>query len=257
MTYGIGVPVPTAGDLEYNRQCWPEYARALQASGARPVEVRLDLTASDLAKVAADCDGFVLPGSPADVDPARYGQTPLSACAPPDRPREAVDTFLLEHAYHHQKPVLGICFGAQILNVWRGGTLIQDLHYVPVNHAAGRAVAVAHTSAFAAGSILGSLLQDSDEVSNKGGLARVPVNSSHHQAVGIPGSDLIVAARCPQDGVIEAFEGIGPNHLVIGVQWHPERGFAENTISQRLFRLFVDQVGLRAAEVADQARSKA
>jgi putative glutamine amidotransferase len=68
---------------------------------------------------------------------------------------------------------------------------------------------------------------------------RLSVNSSHHQAIKVAGDHLLVAARTPEDGVIEAVEGQGEEHFVLGVQWHPERTYDDSAASRRLFAAFV------------------
>ncbi len=221
----IAIPLPTSGDLEYNRLNWPSFAEAVAASGGDPVEVRLDLSDGALLELAAGCDGVVLPGSPADVNPELYGQVADYATAAADAARERTDRILLEEAKRRGEPVLGVCFGTQMINVWRGGTLVQDLTVMPVNHAAARGVMVAHTATLEEGSELAALA----------GERRVEVNSSHHQAIGIAGSGLRVVARCPQDGVVEAVESVGGGQFLVGVQWHPERTFAVSGVSRRLF----------------------
>ena len=75
----------------------------------------------------AELDGFVLPGSPADVNPVEYSSTNQGQSEDPDQPREETDSVVLGHAFTEHKPVLAICYGCQLLNVFLGGTLIQDL----------------------------------------------------------------------------------------------------------------------------------
>lgn len=237
----IAIPLPTSTDWEYNRRNWASYAEALRSSGAEAVEVRLDLSPKQIAEIANTCQAVLLPGSPADVNPGKYGHEVEEGTAPADLPRENVDELLLQDAHNLHKPLLGICFGTQTLNVWRGGTLLQDLSVLPVNHAASRAVIAAHTIAVAEGSLLHKILNDNPS----GTEGRLSVNSSHHQAIGIPGDGLRVSARCPQDGVIEAVEG-GQNsgtdgrnsHFVLGLQWHPERTWNESAASRAIFRDF-------------------
>lgn len=228
----IAIPVPTSTDHAYNELNWPDYAAAVSASGGEPVRIALDLFPRDLASLAATCHGVLLPGSPADVDPTRYGQTPEEGTAPADPTRERTDIYLLEHAESSGKPLLGICFGTQMLNVWRGGTLLQDLAPIPVNHSAGRAVAIAHTAVIAAESTLRGIV---------GSEAALPINSSHHQAVGLLGQGLCVSARTREDDVVEAIEAAASScsSFLLGVQWHPERHFAEDFASQALFRSFI------------------
>jgi putative glutamine amidotransferase len=235
----IAIPVPTSGDFAYNQRSWTQYARAVEQSGGVAVEIPLNLAPAAVADWINTCQGVLLPGSPADVNPQKYGEEAVEACAAVDGARENVDELLIQDAHNLYKPVLAICFGVQILNVWRGGTLLQDLTVMPVNHAAGGAVAVAHTAAVARKSLLGGLL-DRDEAAESGDFLRLPVNSSHHQAIGIPGDGLRVVGRCPQDGVVEAVEGgQAEEHFVLGVQWHPERSYESSAASRAIFDRFV------------------
>ena len=201
----IGIPVPTSRDAAYNLRSWEVYATAVKDAGGVPVKMELGLGRAALLALAADCAGFCLPGSPADVDPGLYGQDRDPATEPADEVREKADYFLLEHAEGWKKPVLGVCYGCQSLNVWRGGTLVQDVSPVPVNHAAGGKVAVAHTAVVDLASGLAELLE-AEEAPERDGFLRLPVNTSHHQAVGVAGEGLRVVARCPEDGVVEAIE---------------------------------------------------
>jgi putative glutamine amidotransferase len=237
----IAIPVPTSTDLEYNRRSWQQYAIALERSGAEPVEVSLNQSPATTAKLIADCQGILLPGSGADVNPQKYGQETDPETAPADAARENVDELLLQDAHNMGKPIFAICFGTQMLNVWRGGTLVQHLTGMPVNHKAGSAVGVAHTAAVEPDSLLGELAQ-AEQPPERDGFLRLPINSSHHQAIGIAGDGLRVTARSPEDGVVEAVEGtpegVGGN-FVLGVQWHPERTFDQSAASRALFSRFV------------------
>jgi putative glutamine amidotransferase len=243
----IAIPVPTSTDHEYNLRSWPQYAAAVERAGGEPVELPLTLPPSSIIELVNTCHGILLPGSPADVDPQKYGQEVVEATAPADPPREAVDELLMEHAHNLSKPLLGICYGAQILNVWRGGTLVQDLTPMPVNHSAGGAVAIAHAVAIAPASLLGSLLLP-EEAPLQEGFLRLPVNSSHHQAVGIPGDGLRIVARSTQDGVIEAIEatqsGEWSDHFILAVQWHPERSCEISAASRAIFARLVREAAV-------------
>ncbi len=160
--------------------------------------------------------------------------------------RENVDELLLQDAHNLYKPILGICFGAQMLNTWRSGTLIQDLTILPVNHSASRSVIVAHTVVVPADSLLATMV-DRVEASERDGFLRLPVNSSHHQAVGIPGDNLRISARCPQDAVIEAVEGPqhpDAAHFVLGLQWHPERTTASSPTSRAIFSRLAQEAAI-------------
>ena len=240
--------MPTSADLEYNRLCLPAYVAAIEKSGGVAVQLPLLAGAAELRRLVESCDGVVLPGSPADIGPERYGHEPHPATAAADLPREQVDRMLLEDALARHKPVLGICFGLQSANVWRGGTLVQDLQVVPVHHAAGASVGVAHTAMVAPKSVLDSRVDAQEAPADGDRPRRLSVNSSHHQAVGVPGEGLWVTARCPQDGVVEAVES-DPAALamaLVAVQWHPERTFDTSASSRGLFRWLVEGATRRA-----------
>jgi putative glutamine amidotransferase len=244
----IAIPVPTTADAEYNARSWPQYATAVEEAGGQPVRLEIALAPAEIADLAATCDGILLPGSPADVDPSRFAAERDPATSPADPNREAADFALLDHAARTRKPVLAICYGCQSLNVWRGGSLVQDLTPLPVNHSAGRSVAIAHSAIIARDSLLGSLTDPAEapEVPDSP-FRRLPVNTSHHQAVAAPGEGLRIVARCPEDGVIEAIEAApSPDApMLLGVQWHPERSTAISATSRNLFTRLIQEASHR------------
>lgn len=269
----IALPLPTSTDLAYNRRSWQQYAAGVERSGGEPVALDLTLPSAELRRLAASCHGVLLPGSPADVDPARYGAERAPECAPADPAREAADYLLLDDAAATGKPVLGICYGLQSLNSWCGGSLVQDLTPLPVNHAAGSKVAVAHTALIPETSLLASLVEP-QEAPVADGFLRLPVNSSHHQAIAAPGEGLRIVARCPDDGVVEAVEldpakklaSVEPGEpgeavfhvehshqrrpqFVLAVQWHPERSLDISAASRALFDRLVAEAHSYAARV--------
>jgi putative glutamine amidotransferase len=235
MNVRIAIPEPTRDDREYNGRALPPYCEALKAAGAQPVVISLREPAHRVAELLAGVEGILLPGSRYDIDPQRYGESPVPECNEPDPARAAVDELFLQEAFNLHKPVLGICHGAQTLNVWCNGTLIQDLKTV-VNHRPGRDVVEAHPVRIAKDSRLASLLP-------AGASTMVQVNSSHHQAIRSVGDRLRATAVSPVDGVIEAVELASPGHFVLAVQWHPERTIAQSEFSRAIFRALV-----RAAE---------
>src|ERR1700732_299846 len=139
----IAIPMPHSLDREYAERAIPQYERAVEQAGGEPVRIPLDQTPAEVMKLLERCNGVLLPGSNADVDPARFGapRSPHTTAADPRR--DAVDELLLQDAYKLRKPVLGICYGLQSLNVYRSGSLVQDIES-PINHSAGRAVPKAH-----------------------------------------------------------------------------------------------------------------
>ena len=224
----IAIPEPTADDLEYNLRSWPQYAHAVEVSGGVAVMIPLSATPAEVARLAASCEGVLLPGSGADVDPEKYGHERIPECGTADPAREAVDELLMQDAANLHKPLFGICYGLQSWNVWRGGTLVQDLQ-TGVNHQPGRDVVEAHAVS----------IQPDSQVAAITGKTDLPVNSSHHQAIDLPGDGLRVVARSTEDGVIEAVEGNG-EQFVLAVQWHPERTFELDPASKSMFSAFVD-----------------
>jgi len=227
----IAIPEPTSSDTAYNQRSLPLYVAALEAAGATAVVVPLIESQDKVAKCIAETQGVLLPGSGFDVDPERYGEARQPECGPADAARTAVDELLLQDAFNLRKPILAICHGVQTLNVWRNGTLIQDLK-TSVNHRPGREVVEAHPVRIASGSRLSLMLPE-----NTG--EDVQVNSSHHQALREPGDRLVVTAVSPKDGVIEAVELDSLDHFVVGVQWHPERTYAQSVVSHAIFAEFI------------------
>lgn len=233
----VGIPWRTADEERAgNREKLDYYFRAVREAGAEPVGISLLDPAQALKKVIEELDGFVLPGSPADVDPVLYGQLRHNKTKMLDSRRDRTDESILEHAFEAGKPVLAICYGCQRLNVYLGGSLIQDIPAekpgalrhgntdLPPGVVKGDAQ---HEVKFVANSRLASL---------NGGLEG-RINSSHHQSVDLPGKDLRVTTMAP-DGIVEGVEWIGDKNWVVGVQWHPER-MANDELAERLFADFV------------------
>src|SRR5467141_4332532 len=123
----VGIPWRTSQEeAEGNRPKIKNYEDAVRRAGGEPVLIPLS-DPLELDRTLPTLDAFVLPGSPSDVEPAEYGAVNLGLSAPADLAREAADRAVLRHAFAEQKPVLAICYGCQLLNVYLGGTLIQDL----------------------------------------------------------------------------------------------------------------------------------
>ncbi|MEO0603387.1 MAG: gamma-glutamyl-gamma-aminobutyrate hydrolase family protein, partial [Myxococcota bacterium] len=163
-----------------------------------------------------EVDGLVLQGG-ADLAPGSYGEDGIEDGRWPGDPRrDAYELDVLRRAAHRKLPIYGICRGAQLLNVWRGGTLYQDLvtqTSTEVVHQEHEAYdAVHHPVECVEGGLLASLY----------GATTLTVNSVHHQGVKTLGAGLAVEARAP-DGLVEAFVAEDlDDQYVLGVQWHPE-----------------------------------
>jgi putative glutamine amidotransferase len=245
----IAIPVPHSGDREYAERALPAYEEAVRGAGGEPVRIDLDQAPAQVMKQIEHCDAVLLPGSRADLDPRKYGAERHEKTAPADVKRDVVDELLLRDAYNARKPVLGICYGLQSLNVYRSGTLVQHIESA-INHSPGRTVAKAHTVVIEPGSKLAEIV---------GSNGTVAVNSSHHQSADAAGDGLRVVAHCAEDGVIEALEGTAPGHFVLAVQWHPERSVndgAEVAESARaIFAAFIEAARARQAELAREVES--
>lgn len=247
----IAIAMPHSTDLEYGQRAIPQYERAVALVGGEPVRIPLDLSPAEVQALIDSCSGILLPGSNADVDPTRFQQKKSSHTANADLRREAVDDLLLEDAYARRKPLLGICFGLQSLNVFRKGSLIQHIpDFLPeetrtrVNHEAGKNVAVAHSVEVDRDSNLFGIVTSKGPKYEIWNPFRVPVNSSHHQSAAAAGEGLRIVARCPDDGIIEALEGTAPDHFVLAVQWHPERS-TEDPVSRNIFEALVEAASKR------------
>ncbi len=227
----IAIPEPCSYDVEYSNRALPPYLQAIEAAGGEAVLIPLKSSPEQIARKITHCSAILLPGSKADVDPQKFNAETHPKTAPADQLRDAADELLLQDAYNLRKPVFGICYGLQSLNVWRSGTLVQHIES-KINHEAGARVDVAHQIAVATDSLLAKGI-------GIHGKENVPVNSSHHQSADVIGDGLRVVAQCPEDGVIEAIEGTAPNHYVLAVQWHPERTFQQDPASGNLFRSFI------------------
>jgi putative glutamine amidotransferase len=244
MPVHIAIPEPTSSDSAYNQRSLPYYLAALHSAGATPIVVPLHERQDRVAKVLSGVRGILLPGSPHDVNPQRFGEDRIPECASDDPARTAVDELMLQDAFNLHKPIFGICFGIQNLNVWRNGSLIQNLT-TSVDHSPANSQVEAHLVQIAPGSRLASLVPPGPALEQR-------VNSSHHQAIATPGDNLLVSAVSPEDGVIEAVELDSPDHFVVAVQWHPERTYTHSSLSRALFGSFV-----RAAEAWTPRRIEA
>jgi putative glutamine amidotransferase len=269
----IAVPLPHFSDPEYAERAILQYERAIELAGGEPVRIPLDQKPVEVTKLIEGCAGVLLPGSKADVDPVKFNAARSPHTAAADPRRDAVDDLLLEDAYVRRKPVLGICYGLQSMNVHFGGSLIQHIpDFLPqetrsrVNHEAGRQVTVAHTVEIDPESRLEQVLYGAGSLTRPGRAelggeeARsrkpaagcplvLPVNSSHHQSADAIGDGLRIVARCPADGIIEALEGTSRDHFVLAVQWHPERSVDDDAASRAIFRALVGAASRRRSEI--------
>jgi len=187
------------------------YADAVLAAGGLPVPIPYGDGAVAGAYLAL-CDGLVVTGGAFDIPPGLYGAAQSAACGPTKAGRTDFEWALCEAALAGRIPLLGVCGGMQLMNVVRGGTLVQDLPAeTGLSHEQPEPKdRPSHPVEIVAGTLLASLV----------GGQPLPVNSTHHQAVEQPGAGVLVSGRAP-DGVVEAIE-LPDTPFALGVQWHPE-----------------------------------
>ncbi|MCC6739437.1 MAG: gamma-glutamyl-gamma-aminobutyrate hydrolase family protein [Planctomycetia bacterium] len=190
------------------------YWEVVVASGGIPVPVAPLESLDDVDAVLETLDGLVLTGG-GDIDPARYGQRPHASLAPVLQPKHDADFQLAARALEFELPILGVCYGMQLLTVLHGGDLVQDVPTMvkgALEHWGEPPKDAEHPVRIEKGSVIHRIQ----------GCEAMMVNSHHHQAAGKTGS-LRVTARA-EDGVIEAVEQATPGKaFLLGVQWHPER----------------------------------
>lgn len=203
-----------------------EYARAVARAGGIPVLIPSAAGDGDLLEeTALLIDGLLLPGS-RDMDPKFYNEEPHEKLRPMSLERTETELGLLREAVDKGIPVLGICGGMQLINVFMGGSLYQDIRsFLPgaLNHEKGSV----HDVTAGEGTLLGNIT----------GSGAFPVKSYHHQAVKKLGGGLRASASAP-DGIVEGIES-GEHPFLLGIQWHPEREDGE--ISRLIIGRFVNE----------------
>jgi putative glutamine amidotransferase len=227
----IGMPVQM--DLGSDKQYLDRrYSDAIAEAGGVPLMIPLVAAAQSMRNIVEYLDGILLTGNASDLDPLLYGMPKMDVCGSVQPLRDRMDFFLLSMAITRKIPVLAICYGLQSLNVFLGGSLIQDiptsldtsiLHSDPETPGGS-----SHEIEISEGSLLSQIV----------GRLSVRVNSSHHQAVARAGQGLDAIAYAP-DGVVEAISYSNPNHWMLGVQWHPERSLDCDDFSRKLFENFI------------------
>lgn len=203
------------------------YVEAIERAGGRPLLV--PPVAGGVDETLDALDGLLFSGG-SDVDPSTYGQEPHPATAGVRPERDRAELALLTAALERDLPVLAVCRGSQLLNVARGGDLVQHLPEVVGDdtHRHTPGAFADHGVTVDAGTRLGRLLGD-----------RAPVKSHHHQGLGRLGSGLVPSAHA-DDGTLEAVEDPS-RRFALGVLWHPEEGedaalFTELVAQARAYR---------------------
>ncbi len=227
----IGI-IPDYTEERKRLELYSNYVASVEDAGGIPLVLPVpsgEETAEYFTKL---CDGFIFSGG-IDIEPKTYGEKPSPKLGEVSPSRDEADFQYFKSVYAAGKPIFGICRGAQVLNVCRGGTLYQDLNseYPAdiLNHSQTESGEIKTHTVFA----------DSDSVAAKAyGSTEFAVNSFHHQAVKDVAPGFTVTAKA-SDGVIEALEDKSYGFFIL-VQWHPEKMYSACGGSRKLFRLFVD-----------------
>lgn len=212
----------------------PTYTRAVETAGGCSVILPLEVSKEDLQELAALCQGFIFTGGP-DPHPFLWGEEIHKNCGPISVKRDQMELALLSIAMEQKKPILGICRGAQLINVGLGGDIYQDIesqyHAVfPVAHRQPLPSSYpSHHIDVRDGSLLAAIAKTT---------GRIEVNSHHHQSIRKLAPGMIAGGVAP-DGLIEEIE-LPEYPFLIGVQWHPEYMVETDHAAKNLFKSFVN-----------------
>jgi putative glutamine amidotransferase len=224
-----------------------DFLRFFSRIGVMPCIIP-DLEAERMGEFLDEVDGILLSGG-SDVAPQSYREDPIEEGRwPGDLHRDQYEFRILDYAMQTKKPVLGVCRGVQIINVYFGGSLYQDLFTqtnTPVEHRCGvRYDEIMHEIELTDISILGKVYTKKNFF----------VNSVHHQGIKdvAPGFD--IEATCPVDGLVEAISYKNMSeHFILGLQWHPEFAYTLGDAVESpdaIYELFMDAIAKRKAFVA-------
>ena len=207
------------------------YMDAIYAAGGAGVLLGTDMAQSDVEALAGRFDGFLFSGG-GDVDPARFGEPLHPACGEISAVRDAFELPLMRAVLRWRRPVLAICRGAQVLNIALGGAIYQDIEaQLGIAQAYHRQQTPMTQACHAVRLRPGGLLM------RLTGERTLLVNSSHHQAVSRLAPGVQTEAE-GEDGVIEAISIEGRDGA-LGVQWHPEQLFSQDTAQRALFEYLI------------------
>ena len=235
------------------------YVKVIEEAGGIPFIIPITDKKENITQIAQFADGFLFSGGD-DIHPRYYGEEPLADMVISPDERTEFETALLREAMQLRKPVLGVCLGAQLINIVLEGSLYQDIPSQvpnPLNHRDQHNIKIVEGTMlykifsnkiplnppFSKGEIRFPPL----EKGGKGGFEQLYSNeisifSTHHQSVKSPGKGLIVSALS-SDGVVEAIE-LPDYPFLIGVQWHPERE-PESEYTRLLFKTFIEAASHR------------
>lgn len=211
----------------------PNYMGAIENAGGIPVLLPLDYDEKDGEKIANYFDGFLFPGGP-DVDPFLFHEETIPEGGVVIPRRDKMEGNIFRYAYHLNKPMLGICRGIQVFNIFLGGTIFQDMDAqfpssLPIGHyqKSGNEVC-SHSVQINEGSLLQEIVKKDI----------IKVNSFHHQAI----KDLAPSLEVSGTSLDTLIESVYDPHkkFLLGVQWHPEHLYQFDEDANKLFLAFVE-----------------
>ena len=209
-----------------NYEIEEKYAIAIADAGGIPLLIpSIPDNSALIIETVSRIDGLLLPGS-RDMDPKYYNEKPHPKLRPMSLERTEMEFAVLEQTLNRDLPVIGICGGMQLLNVFFGGTLYQDIYaFLPdsIAHEKG----APHVVSIHEGSRLFKIV----------GTDKLDVKSYHHQAVKDIGNGLKESAQT-EDKIVEGIESTD-NNYILGIQWHPE--LEEGEVSKKIFKSFIDE----------------
>lgn len=224
----ITIAMPTLDNKPFRVYMKSKYVISLMKTGARVKWIDMK-NRERMKKQLAACDGLLLPGG-GDLQPHLYGQKVDPRCGEPDVARDEGEWAILEEFLPTGKPILGICRGIQLMNVFCGGTLHQDIVDISIcKHSDFKNRAeFTHKVILTPGTKLHTIL----------GVDSCNANSMHHQAADAVAPGLTVSA-VSADGIIEGLEK-SDHPFFVGVQWHPEHMYKKDALQRKIFAAFVD-----------------
>lgn len=211
----------------------PAYLKAIQAVGGIPVILPLEAEEEALETLTDTFDGFLFTGGP-DIHPFYFGEETQRHCGNVSSKRDSMELALLKLVIKAKKPVLGICRGIQLLNVGLGGDIYQDLpsqfpEDFPIAHTQPFYYDIpSHMVSVTPGSLLAQIA----------GCDTIRVNSMHHQAVRRLAPNLAATGYAPHN-LVECVEFPKYPTFFLGVQWHPEYLWEQDTTAKGIFTEFV------------------
>lgn len=209
-----------------------DYILSVIKNGGIPIIIPFNTDDCIIKAQISNVDALLLSGGH-DVDPKNYNEEPLTKCGETFPERDYFDFKLIEYAKQKNIPILGICRGLQVLNVYHGGSLYQDLSYC-------QNISIKHNQALAPKRVTHTIdIENNSKLFDMLNLNETYVNSFHHQII----KDLAKEFRAvaySKDGAIEAIENDSYDFLV-GVQWHPEMLHESVEIMNQIFKNFIDK----------------